>query len=565
MMVGILAVHPAQDRPPCSTAAFFAAFVVAACASVPCATGQPIVTTQYGPVQGYVEPVLGVDVAQFRGIPFAAPPVGRQGRWHAPAPPAPWSAPLNTTQNAAECVQFSSSAPGSEDCLYLNVFTTKVTSGRSSPDSLVPVMFWIYGGSLVEGSPASYGTVENLVAIAGGDVVVVAASYRLNVLGYLALDELSAEDPRGTSGNYGVMDQQFALQWVQKNIAAFGGDATRVTLYGQSSGGTSIFALLSSPASKGLFQAVISLSGSPMLSLNMSGAVAQNTNGWLANTPCAASPAVLDCIYNLTALQIETMTSPDWNVPISKFFPEAPTGNDHGGPYPAVVIVDGVTLTMSLTEALASGLVDVPAYFATMRDESDGASSQGLSPQQLEDLLVANFAPWNNPELVPTIMNMYADVIAVNASNGYFDLDADTGVGCGHSALGHAASTGARKSPLYLGVNFHPPGNPNGGKAFPFHGWDYTCATQSWGSRVPTADDIAYGNMLRAHWLSLAFNGTVGPDWQPVSAAPAGSISTAILGGPCGPTCVTNIVDYKRDVCETLASFGIDSRFWWIN
>jgi carboxylesterase type B len=98
-------------------------------------------------------------------------------------------------------------------------------------------------------------------AAAGGDVIVVAVSYRLTVIGFIALDGLSSEDPRGSSGNYGITDQQQALQWVQKNAAAFGGDASRVTVYGQSSGGTSIFSLLSSPASKGLFSAAISLSG----------------------------------------------------------------------------------------------------------------------------------------------------------------------------------------------------------------------------------------------------------------------------------------------------------------
>jgi para-nitrobenzyl esterase len=242
-------------------AAALLASLVAACGSA-----AVVVDTNSGPVQGYVETVMGVDMAAFRGIPYAAPPVGRSGRWKPPVPPKPWTEPLNTTQDQSMCYQFlgnvqSSSVGGigeSEDCLYLNVFSTRALTPASTP---VPVMFWIYGGGLVIGSLEAYGAIENLVALANGDVMIVAVSYRLNALGFLALEELTKEDPRGTSGNYGILDIQLALQWTQKNVASFGGDASRVTVYGQSSGGTAIFALLASPASRGLFHGAITLSG----------------------------------------------------------------------------------------------------------------------------------------------------------------------------------------------------------------------------------------------------------------------------------------------------------------
>ena len=152
------------------------------------------------------------------------------------------------------------------------------------------------------GSSSMYSNVKNLAA--SGKMVVVAINYRLTAFGFLATSALGSADPRGVSGNYGILDQQLALQWVQDNIANFGGDPDSVTLIGQSSGGTSIFALLSSPASQGLFHGAISLSGSPNMTIDLQAAYAQNEALVSKHCPSTVESDVLACLYNMTAIDV---------------------------------------------------------------------------------------------------------------------------------------------------------------------------------------------------------------------------------------------------------------------
>jgi para-nitrobenzyl esterase len=196
----------------------------------------------------------------FKGIPFAAPPVGDL-RWQAPHPVTPWKGVRKATEFGARCMQGPIFAdmvfrdgPPSEDCLYLNVWTP----AKASRERL-PVMVWIYGGGFQAGStsePRQDG--ENL---AKKGVIVVSMNYRLGVFGFLAHPELTKESGHNASGNYGLMDQAAALQWVQKNIAAFGGDPGKVTIFGESAGSLSVNALMASPMARGLFQRAIGESG----------------------------------------------------------------------------------------------------------------------------------------------------------------------------------------------------------------------------------------------------------------------------------------------------------------
>ena len=198
------------------------------------------------------------DLRIFRGIPYAAPPVGGL-RWRPPRPVSPWSGVRACTQFGPSCPQSGATVGGgdlpadqSEDCLYLNVWTPATAASER-----LPVMVWIHGGGFITGSgslPAGYG--ENLSR--SERVVVVSMNYRLGAFGFLAHPELSAESARGVSGNYGLLDQQAALRWVRRNIAAFGGDPRRVTIFGQSAGGQSVVAQLVSPLSRGLFARAIS-------------------------------------------------------------------------------------------------------------------------------------------------------------------------------------------------------------------------------------------------------------------------------------------------------------------
>lgn len=196
-------------------------------------------------------------ISVFRGIPFAAPPLAEL-RWRAPEPPASWSGVRKADTFSPVCMQqgmYPEDAPAeraSEDCLYLNVWSPR--GARK-----LPVMVWIYGGALRNGSASTPLYAGDRLAHHG--VIVVTFNYRLGVFGFLAHPELTRESATHSSGNYGLQDQIAALTWVKRNIAAFGGDPARVTVFGQSSGAISISALMASSLAKGLFHRAIAQSG----------------------------------------------------------------------------------------------------------------------------------------------------------------------------------------------------------------------------------------------------------------------------------------------------------------
>jgi para-nitrobenzyl esterase len=217
--------------------------------------------TQSGLLEGVQESGIRV----FKGVPFAAPPIGAL-RWRAPLPPAAWSGIRSADKFAPICMQHGSypadapPEPMSEDCLYLNIWIPSHVAGDSLPSTgKLPVMVWIYGGGLMNGSASTPLYAGDMLA--GKGVIVVTTNYRLGVLGFLAHPDLSRESPQHVSGNYGLLDQLAALRWVHRNIAAFGGDPARVTVFGQSSGSISISELVVSPLAKGLFQRAIGESG----------------------------------------------------------------------------------------------------------------------------------------------------------------------------------------------------------------------------------------------------------------------------------------------------------------
>lgn len=238
---------------------------LAACAEpvVPDDIPEPgIITIDAGQIAGAASP-LGADVWIYRGIPFAAPPVGNL-RWRPPQPVAGWEGVRDATAAAPACIQGRLPAGvGSfydagvdemaEDCLYLNVWSA------AQPGEGAPVLVWIHGGGLTIGNGAD--TSYDGTALAERGAVVVTINYRLGALGYLAHPLLSAESDHGASGNYGTLDQVAALGWVQRNIAAFGGDPDRVAIFGESAGSWSVSHMMATPLAHGLFQAAIGQSG----------------------------------------------------------------------------------------------------------------------------------------------------------------------------------------------------------------------------------------------------------------------------------------------------------------
>ena len=243
------------------------ALALAACQSAP---NNPVLTIEGGQIQGVVlEDVPGVYV--YRGIPYAAPPIG-ENRWKAPQPVVPWEGVRVCDQFGHPPFQaahypggyttewgYGEEAPYSEDCLYLNVWT----KAPGQVDKKLPVAVWIFGGGLREGwgsEPEFDGKYWG-----GKDVVLVSFNYRVGPFGFFAHPELSAEDPEHATGNWGTLDQIEVLRWVQRNIAQFGGDPENVMIFGQSAGSRSVKFLSASPLTKGLFNKAVIMSGSGLV------------------------------------------------------------------------------------------------------------------------------------------------------------------------------------------------------------------------------------------------------------------------------------------------------------
>lgn len=240
---------------------FFLCLIII-CFSAVISAQQPVINTENGTVSGYKSGEISI----FKGIPFAAPPVGDL-RWKAPQPVKNWTGVLKCESFSASPVQRKPvpfmmwteefiTPPGklSEDCLYLNIWTPAKQANKQ-----LPVFVWIYGGGFNSGSAAC--AVYDGEEMAKKGIIFVSFNYRVGVLGFLVHPELSRESPDKVSGNYGLLDQVAALTWVKKNIAAFGGDPQKVTIAGQSAGSMSVCALVASPLAKGMFRGAIAQSG----------------------------------------------------------------------------------------------------------------------------------------------------------------------------------------------------------------------------------------------------------------------------------------------------------------
>ena len=279
-----------------------------------CALAQtPTVQTPCGVYEGLWRNDTTPAAASFLGVRFADAPA----RWrHSAAPACDPAAVFSATQQAPACVQDSMEREPlqQEDCLFLNIAVSP--PGALTPTSLAPVLVFWHGGDLTFGTTAWYDLALAAAPMAAeqGPVVIVSPAYRLNVLGYLATADLAAEQG-GTAGNYGLGDQLAALRWVQANIAFFGGDPSRVTISGQSSGGTSVYGLMSGAGSRGLFAAAISISGSENSSFTPERKFAQD-EAFVNAVGCGggATPAErVACMRSLPAGALANATFAGWD------------------------------------------------------------------------------------------------------------------------------------------------------------------------------------------------------------------------------------------------------------
>lgn len=300
----------------------------------------PVVIAPAGTIAGRL---IG-DMDAYRGIPYAAPPVGPL-RWQPPHTPTPWTGTLQATRFAPHCPQkasYSGLASTTEDCLYLNVFAPKDTKAGAK----LPVMVWFHGGGFSVGESDDYNPDK---WVAHGRIVVT-LNYRLGWLGFLATTGLAGEPHAQV--NYGVMDQRAALQWVQANISAFGGDPKNTTILGQSAGGASVVTHLVSPGSKGLFQTALIESGSYVfLSVQSLSTALTNGDAFAQGEGCA--PTDVACLRALPVKQILAASSPIGVTAIA------------GG-----LTVDGTILPQAPLDALvAQSYAHVPVIQGTNHDE----------------------------------------------------------------------------------------------------------------------------------------------------------------------------------------------------
>jgi len=335
------------------------------------------VSTVSGQVSGTTSSDGKIEI--FRGIRYAAPPVGDL-RWKAPQPVKPWKSVQNANNYGASCMQqlqrsrlpwskeFMAQNEDSEDCLTLNVWTP-----ASSPAKKLPVFVWIHGGGFTEGSgeiPVYEGT-----ELARTGMVVVTINYRLGIFGFLAHPELTAESPHHSSGNYGLLDQVAALQWVKSNIQAFGGDPENVTICGQSAGAASVHALVASPLAKGLFQRGIAQSGSGVIGFPQ----ASLADGEKTGVTFAAARGA-HSLKELRALSAEALMAAQsqGSSPMSRFPP----------------VVDGWFYPEDPSQILAEGKQnDVPFITGLMANDSRSLSGPPLSAEAFQKRVTELYGP----------------------------------------------------------------------------------------------------------------------------------------------------------------------------
>ena len=323
--------------PAISTAVALLSSGTSAAASRTTASASPVVRLDGGLVRG----TASAGVASFLGLPYAAPPTGNL-RWRPPQPAAGWTGVKDATAFGPSCPQatmfnpFLPPGPISEDCLYLNVYTPALQNHGGGGR---PVLVWIHGGGLVQDGARNYDGTK----LAADGAVVVTINYRLGVLGFLAHPALASRG--GSAGNYGLMDQQAALRWVQRNIARFGGDPHNVTIAGQSAGGLSVLAQLVSPGARGLFQRAIVQSGTFALNQQPLATAEANGETFAASVGCADQTAAC-----LRSVPVSDLVSPS-TVEIPGY-------------------VDGSVLTQPIGTALAHGqFAKVPVINGITHDE----------------------------------------------------------------------------------------------------------------------------------------------------------------------------------------------------
>lgn len=471
-----------------------------------------IAQTTCGPVQGQFDG----NGFGYRGIPYAVPPVGTR-RWQPPEPLSRengtcWTGTYNASRLRNACVQLLDKVVGSEDCLFLNVW-----SPTNSTSANLPVMVYIHGGSLLTGNSDWPGFSANEKLARDTNIVYVSLNYRLQAFGFMALDILTQNSRFNTSGNYGFMDQIRALKWVRDNIRNFGGDPKKVTVYGHSAGGTSVMALTASPLAKGTFQKAIMMSASPLLYKTLAEASADNLV-FLKNTNCST----LTCLQQLSAEEV-TQAVP-WNV-----FPfwgmtdlvDVPVkGKLDGG----LAIIDGLVLKESPFDSWVNGRsIDVPLIIGTAAQETDYYfyPKEFTDESMYTDYVLRKLGTFGT-DIAKMALKLYPTG-EKSVREQFTSMVSDARVGCGNdvTALWAAVNT---NSSVYRYVTTSRPSVPvwpwgfQTNASLSFSGWDAFAfyGLMPYPIDYPSTSDVMFTANIRREFLSFVETGSpYSKDWLP--------------------------------------------------
>jgi para-nitrobenzyl esterase len=354
--------------------------------------------------QGILQGKQEGPVRAFLGIPYSAPPV-EQLRWRPPIPPARWKGVRTATEFGSHCMQPTIYAdmifrdPGiSEDCLTLNIWTPAKDSKAK-----LPVMVWIYGGGYIAGGTSE--PRQDGAQLASNGVVVVSMNYRLGIFGFFAHPGLTSESPNHASGNYGLMDQTAALRWVRENIAEFGGDPDKVSLFGESAGAFSVSAQMASPLAKGLFQRAIGESGGAFKSAALS-------------FPTLKAAEQRDAAFAHEVLAIDSIDLLR-AIPAQELMEESAKKNSRGETTRFGPDVDGYFLPESVAAIFAAGKQnDVPLLAGWNRDEGGIDTRVTLASFQAD--VAAKFG-----DKAPEVLKLFPASDDAEAVRAAADLAAD--------------------------------------------------------------------------------------------------------------------------------------------
>ncbi len=471
--------------------------------------------TEAGWVRDAAPDSTGVRV--FKGLPYAAPPIGSL-RWKPPAPVVAWSGERDASTWGPRCMQSNRLGPMDplnprmeEDCLYLNVWTPATTA--TAP---LPVMVWIHGGSNTNGA-ASQPEYDG-AAFARQGVVLVSINYRLDIFGFLAHPELSAESGTKASGNYGLLDQIAALQWVQKNIAAFGGDPQRVTVFGESAGAMDISLLMASPLTKGLFARAIGESG---------GAVSRLPG--FGPKPLATGEAeglkFVQAAGAASIAELRTKPAADLLATVAK----GPIIYGFG-------VVDGYVVPEHPAVLYAKGAFqDVPLLTGNNADEGSLFAARMKIPGTAQAFAEALQAQFKDAAAVALPLYAAGDT-PQSVRAAFFSLIGDEIINYGNWAWAESVAA-QRRSPVY---RYHftrrPPGAPEAALyplAAPgvFHFAEINYVFNNFDVRREwnwQAEDLRLGQTMLGYWTQFAKTGNPNgpglPTWPPYQAGGAGQV-----------------------------------------